>query len=161
MLRPRMREPRRAETRSLNDQYWSENEGCFGCGRRNRSGLRLQMYERDGAVVATWRPRSAHQNWAGIVHGGVIAAALDEVSGAAAWLAFLRRDGEPPDMVTAELTMKFRTPVRVSHGYVCIATMTELNNRDALVGATLADDHVEVASATARYVKIAPTSGPS
>jgi len=52
---------------------------CFGCGERNPHGLGLRFVTAtDGSVHADWRPRVAHEGFAGIIHGGIIATVLDE-----------------------------------------------------------------------------------
>ncbi len=52
---------------------------CFGCGERNPHGLGLRFVTAtDGSVCADWRPRVAHEGFAGIIHGGIVATVLDE-----------------------------------------------------------------------------------
>lgn len=142
------------EPRSLNEVFWSANKRCFGCGVENDMGLHLRMYEHDGGVVARWQPRSEYENWSGVIHGGLLTAALDELGGAAAWLAFLRRDGEGPSMVTAELTVRFRTPARTGQTFDSTARVTELGNHHALAEGSLVAGETLVSVMSARYVKL-------
>lgn len=56
-----------------------EYPNCFGCGKSNSSGLRLDM-KTDGEYLTTeFTPQQWHEGWPGIVHGGIIAAVLYEV----------------------------------------------------------------------------------
>ena len=50
---------------------------CFACGRKNPIGLKLQFHFDGDDYVTTFEVRPEHQGWAGIVHGGLLATALD------------------------------------------------------------------------------------
>lgn len=80
---------------------------CFVCGVENPFGLHLNFYEREpGGVRAEIVVPQHFQGYPGVVHGGIVAAMLDEVSGR----TLLR--GEPPRwMVTAKLDIRYRRPV--------------------------------------------------
>ena len=54
---------------------------CFVCGRRNGRGLRMSFYD-DGqqCVWSDYTVTEEYQGYPGIVHGGIIAAMLDEVA---------------------------------------------------------------------------------
>lgn len=54
---------------------------CFGCGRDNPTGLKLEFTLEDGCYSAIFTPQREHQGYDGMVHGGIIAALLDEVMG--------------------------------------------------------------------------------
>jgi len=56
------------------------SEMCFVCGRGNPVGLYMQFYD-DGEleVVSDYTVPAHYQGYPGIVHGGVVAAMLDEV----------------------------------------------------------------------------------
>ena len=52
---------------------------CFVCGEANPLGLNLR-FETDGKIVcAQFTPRTEHNGFKGVVHGGVIATVLDEI----------------------------------------------------------------------------------
>lgn len=92
---------------------------CFGCGKNNESGLHLQcMLTEDGqAYEVDFIPQLQHQGYDGIIHGGILATVLDELSA-----DFLRRLGTPG--VTAELTIRYRQsakPGEMLHGTARIA----------------------------------------
>lgn len=81
---------------------------CFGCGALNPHGLRLAFFAAaDGAEVWTdFTPDRRHEGYHGLVHGGVIAALLDETLG---WSFFARGVWA----VTTRLNLTYRLPVPV------------------------------------------------
>jgi acyl-coenzyme A thioesterase PaaI-like protein len=88
---------------------------CFVCGLENQYGLRLRFYETGpGEVTAEYTVPDQFQGYPGLVHGGIVTAMLDEVTGRAHI-----SDGETRFMYTAKLEIRFRknvpinTPLRV------------------------------------------------
>ncbi len=81
---------------------------CFGCGAANPEGLRLRFAVDEGrrSAEATFTPRPEHQGYAGLTHGGIIAALLDE-----AMLKLCWELGIPA--VTARLGVELRRPAPV------------------------------------------------
>jgi len=55
---------------------------CFICGVENPVGLHLHIYETEpGMVEATYTAPDHFQGYPGVLHGGIVAAILDELSG--------------------------------------------------------------------------------
>ena len=83
---------------------------CFVCGLSNPFGLHLKFYETGpGEVTAEYTVPEHYQGYPGVVHGGIVAAMLDEVAGRA-----LMGSGETPRfMVTARLEVRYRKNVPV------------------------------------------------
>jgi uncharacterized protein (TIGR00369 family) len=80
--------------------------GCFVCGEDNAIGLNLYFHS-DGQVARTkWLPDGKHEGYKGIVHGGLLAAVLDEVMIKAALAKNIR-------CVTASMEVKYKTPAEV------------------------------------------------
>lgn len=79
---------------------------CFVCGRNNQAGLKLDFYTTSpGEVRSEFVIPSDYEGYPGVVHGGIIAAILDETGGRA-------HMGNPPTfMVTAQLIVRYRKPV--------------------------------------------------
>ena len=63
----------------LNDT--TDYQRCFVCGQRNPFGLHLVFRLEEGTVVADFQPREEHQGFPGVIHGGIVAALLDEALG--------------------------------------------------------------------------------
>ena len=82
---------------------------CFVCGRENPFGLHLEFYETTpGEVVVEYTVPEQFQGYPGVVHGGVVAAMLDEVTGR------VHMGGYPPRfMFTARLDIHYRKNVPI------------------------------------------------
>jgi acyl-coenzyme A thioesterase PaaI-like protein len=82
---------------------------CFVCGVENPSGLNLRFYETGpGEVTAEVRAPERFQGFPGVVHGGVVAAVLDEAAGRAVMAGAPTRF-----MYTAKLEVSYRQPTPV------------------------------------------------
>jgi acyl-coenzyme A thioesterase PaaI-like protein len=84
------------------------DHGCFGCGRLNPHGLRLEFFRTDDgqAVWTPFTPALEHEGYAGVVHGGIVSAVLDEVM---AWALYARGLWA----VTGKIEVRFRRPLEV------------------------------------------------
>jgi len=81
---------------------------CFVCGRQNPVGLNLDFYEdpEAGQVQVEFVVPDEYQGYPGVVHGGIVAAILDEVSGRAVLI-----NGSDGDlMATLKMTIRYRRP---------------------------------------------------
>lgn len=82
---------------------------CFVCGVENPFGLGLRFYETGpDEVTAEYTTPERYQGFPGIVHGGVVAAVLDEAAGRAVMAADPGRF-----MYTAKLEVSYRQPTPV------------------------------------------------
>ncbi|MCE3552492.1 PaaI family thioesterase [Pseudonocardia sp. RS11V-5] len=98
------------------------HEGCLGCGDVE-PGLHLTFVAGDDlTVTSVLDVRHWQQGGPGLVHGGVVAAALDETMGALQ--AFFGRPA-----VTAELTTSYRTPIPVGTQLYLWARVEEREGR--------------------------------
>jgi acyl-coenzyme A thioesterase PaaI-like protein len=82
---------------------------CFVCGLENPNGLQLRFYETGpGEVTADYTVPDHFQGYPGVVHGGIVTAMLDEVTGRA------HMHGEQTRfMFTAKLEIRFRKNVPI------------------------------------------------
>lgn len=84
---------------------------CFVCGIDNPAGLQMRFYESECEpvqVTAEYTVPAHYQGYPGVVHGGIIAAMLDEVTSRTIF-----RGNPPRFVVTARLTIRYRKPVPV------------------------------------------------
>jgi acyl-coenzyme A thioesterase PaaI-like protein len=82
---------------------------CFVCGRENPYGLKLNFYETEPGVVAVeYTVPEQYQGYPGVVHGGVVAAMLDEVTGRS-----LMGADPPRFMFTARLEVRYHKNVPI------------------------------------------------
>lgn len=81
---------------------------CFVCGRQNPIGLKLTFREDQQAnqVQAEITVPDEYQGYPGVVHGGIVSAILDEVSGRAVMI----EGGDERLLATLRLTVHFRRP---------------------------------------------------
>jgi acyl-coenzyme A thioesterase PaaI-like protein len=84
---------------------------CFICGLENPVGLHLHMYEVEPGVIETKYTAPDHfQGYPGVLHGGIVGAIIDEISGR----AHMGSDpNDPRFMFTAKLEVKYRKNVPV------------------------------------------------
>jgi len=87
------------------------SHSCFICGMENPVGLHLHIYETaPGEVESTYIAPDHFQGYPGVLHGGLVAALIDEVSGRA------HMGSDPMDprfMFTAKLEVKYRKNVPI------------------------------------------------
>ena len=130
---------------------------CFGCGKNNPCGLKLE-FTWDGRVVKSeFVPTELHQGWRKIIHGGILTALLDEAMAYAA--CFENAAG-----VTAALELRFRHSVSVGEPLTITAWVSNKTRRFAVTEANLTlKDGTTVAEAKAtQYLSsetVIPTSG--
>jgi 2-dehydropantoate 2-reductase len=77
---------------------------CFGCGQGHPDGLRVRCFQTPDGVVSPIVVSRRYEGPPGTVHGGIVAAYLDEVLGGAVVRATGRSN------VTGELTVRYVQP---------------------------------------------------
>jgi len=84
---------------------------CLLCGIENPIGLHLHFYETEPGTVETEYIAPDHfQGYPGVLHGGIVAALIDEVSGR----ALMGSDAlNPRFMFTGKLEVKYRKNVPI------------------------------------------------
>ena len=115
------------------------SSNCFICGRENPVGLKLDFYFIEPGLVRTEINIPAHyEGYTGVVHGGILAAILDETGGRALM--------ENPNhfMVTAQLNVRYRKPVPSETPLVAIGVAGERKGRVAKAHAEIHTEDGEV-----------------
>jgi uncharacterized protein (TIGR00369 family) len=107
-------------------------DGCFVCGLENQSGLKATFTTDQENHRSSCRLTldERFQGWENVVHGGVIAALLDE----ACIYAGL---GLGRQLVTAELAVRFRKPLPVGQEVVVTGEVVEIRRKVLRVKASL------------------------
>lgn len=118
---------------------------CYGCGRENPIGFKLQVYRDGNRAYAEFVPGLYHSGWPDIVHGGVLCALLDEVMGYLPYFqglrsvtgkmeVRLRRPARPGDklLVSAEVVRQRRT-VMEAKGVITLQDGTVVAESDCLI----------------------------
>ncbi len=124
---------------------------CFVCGPDNPIGLHLVFRLEGGECRSEFTPNENHQGYPGIVHGGMIYAALDDVM--ANWLYL-----QGARAYTARCEIRYRCPAH--EGDRLLLAGRERSRRRNLVEmegcATRAADGKAIATAKATFVMIDP-----
>ena len=89
------------------EQRQPNSRHCFVCGLENSFGLKLRFDEiSPGKVTSECTLGEEYQGYPGVVHGGIIAAILDEMAGRS------QMGGDPPRfLATAKLDIRYRKNV--------------------------------------------------
>jgi acyl-coenzyme A thioesterase PaaI-like protein len=98
---------------------------CFVCGRKNEHGLRMTFYDngRD-QVFADYTVADAYQGFPGVVHGGIVAAMLDEVVGRVAMIG-----DHHHFMMSVKLQVKYRQPTPTAVPLRIVGQLIKLRGR--------------------------------
>ena len=83
-----------------------DSQACFVCGKANPHGLKLDFFVDEQRVTTTFEPTEEHQGWPGFVHGGILAAILDETIGRAGFLV-------DAWTMTGRLEIRYRQPAPI------------------------------------------------
>lgn len=106
----------------------ADYEDCFGCGHNNPIGLQLDGFSLEkGQVFASFTPREFYRGFEDVLHGGVLATALDEML---SWTAILE---EGVFVLTGKLDLRFRNPAPVTETYRLVGRVDERRGRRLLI----------------------------
>lgn len=135
----------------LSDDGW-----CFVCGMENPLGLRLTwILQEDGKATTRFRAERHHQGWIGVVHGGILAAVLDEAMAKRIQLGGMRS-------VTAKLEIRYRRPTPVDVPLVAAGWVESESGHGLRLRATVCDEEGTCfAEATGTCVRIESGAKPA
>ena len=110
---------------------------CFICGLENPVGLHLHIYETEpGVVESTYTAPGHFQGYPGVLHGGIVGAIIDEISGR----ALMGNDPlNPRFMFTARLEVKYRKNVPIEKLLKIIGKAGKSKSRSAEAWAGIYD----------------------
>jgi uncharacterized protein (TIGR00369 family) len=105
---------------------WEDNP-CFICGAHNAVGLHVHFTTQveSGRMHAVLQVDDTWQGFKGVVHGGVVAGLLDD----AMWHALF--DAHQMVSMTAELTVRYKHPVRINTRLDIYGSLTDFHRRAA------------------------------
>lgn len=101
------------------------------CGLQNPIGLKLDFYEDTEAkqVRAEFSVPDEYQGYPGVVHGGIVAAILDEISGRAVMI-----EGSDEDlMATLRLTVRYHRPTPTETPLLAVGWVERMSGMGARV----------------------------
>ncbi len=98
---------------------------CFICGRDNPVGLYMTFYDNgENEVYSDYTVADHYQGYPGVVHGGIVAAMLDEVVGRVAMI----KDHHHL-MMSVKLEVKYRHPVPTETPLKVVGRIVHLRGR--------------------------------
>jgi uncharacterized protein (TIGR00369 family) len=101
---------------------------CFVCGLENDHGLHLRFYENgEGEVIVDTVVSDHFQGYPGIVHGGIVAALVDETLGR----VHMGKPENPRFMFTAKINVNYRKPVPTEKAIRIVAKAVKRKRRTA------------------------------
>lgn len=123
------------------DEFRARYADCFACGLANPIGLHLDGFRRttDNEITADFNARPEHRGTVGSLHGGVIAAALDEIC---AWTAVLIADTLA---VTATLDLRFRQPAEPAGAFTLVGRLDDRSGKRLRLSGSMKRNGVTVA----------------
>lgn len=95
---------------------------CFGCGKDNPVGLKLDFKWDGKAARAEFTPRDIYQGWNGFLHGGIVALMLDEALVYAAYLS-------GTTSITAKMQVRLKQMVPIAESLVITSWVTSNSRR--------------------------------
>ncbi|MBN1479870.1 PaaI family thioesterase [candidate division KSB1 bacterium] len=115
--------------------YLPTYEGCFVCGQKdvNPNTLNRRFKVTETGVEVTFKADYRHAGYAGIVHGGIITALLDETIG---WAVAVDRKKL---FVTGELTVRFVRPLPIGLEVVVRGHSREHKSRYSIAEGEMTD----------------------
>lgn len=133
----------------------SSSKNCFVCGIENPVGLHIEFYESETdpiQVTAQYTVPGKYQSYPGIVHGGIVATMLDEVTSRTVFR------GDPLRIVvTARLSVKYRKPVPVETPLRLNGQIVEDRGKIITVKGQITDEPGTIlAEAEATLVEVSP-----
>lgn len=148
-LVPAMRSPKAP---APGEPVRQHNPMCFGCGEESQGGLHLKAIAGEGANVTARMPvEPRFEGGPGVIHGGILASALDDAMGLTQWMvssiavtAHLEIDYAKPIPLGSELRIEAEALGTVRKKLYCRAV------------AYLGDDPEPVGAAHAIFVLIKP-----
>lgn len=99
---------------------------CFVCGVENHFGLHLNFYTTaPGEVLVEHTVPEQFQGYPGVVHGGIVAAMLDEVTGR----TVMGEAEHPRFMFTVKLDVRYRKNVPVGQPIRLVGQLDKIKGR--------------------------------
>lgn len=130
-------------------RFLPNSSWCFVCGEDNHAGLRTRFYVEGECVKARLSPANHHCGYPNVVHGGIVAAILDECMGWAAARAVGRM------CVTGELTVRYLRSVPADRETTVITEVVKASQLLAVARGRIVDSEgIEYARAEGKFTPL-------
>ncbi len=132
-----------------NRVFLPTSKPCFVCGEHNPAGLQIRFFVEDDVVKARLNPEEHHCGYPNVVHGGIVAAVLDECMGWAASRSNKRM------CFTGEMTVRYLRPVPADRATTACCEVVKPGRRMVTAkGCLVDDDGVEYARSEGRFIPL-------
>lgn len=129
-----------------------DDQMCFVCGPGNPIGLHLEFWNEGDRYCTKFTPDVRHTGYAGMTHGGVLTAVLDEVMGRLLWVRNLRA-------ATAHMEVRWCQPAPIGEQLHFTGWIEEVRGRLVRCAAIAHNDAGQVvARAKAKFMQIKTSS---
>ncbi|WP_440682181.1 PaaI family thioesterase [Cysteiniphilum halobium] len=125
---------------------------CFGCSPNNHLGLKLEFYlDSNRKMFSFYKPNPHHVSWGKIIHGGISATILDEISG---WIVMFSKKMM---CVTSTFEIKYHAPIVMSDEYIVTGKIIDEQNKSIIVESEILDNQDKIyVSSTAKLITLSP-----
>lgn len=125
--------------RLIKNVFAVNDYNCIGCSPHNPIGLNLQFFEEEEHIVADWIPVRDFEGYPGVIHGGIQALLLDEVS---AWTIYIKAKTAG---VTSRLSVKYKKELVNPQSKITVrGTLIEVKRNLGFVKSELINEKGEV-----------------
>jgi len=124
---------------------------CFVCGKENPFGLKITFFKDKNEVKTEFVPKSKHQGFKGVVHGGILFSILDEIMGRTAVIT------KGVMTLTVEIDIKYRKKALVGEKIIFTAQMTkDLGRMIEAQGQACSENGALLTEAKGKFMVLSP-----
>lgn len=146
------------EHEALQEKWPQAGTYCWGCGKNNKHGLKLQSFWEGEEAVATWTPQEYHLAFPGILNGGIISTLIDcHSTGVANAEGHRLEPSASPEgfmYVTASLFVKFLRPTPLGRPVTLRAKIKGIDGNRITVTCSLFSDEEKCATGEVVAVRV-------
>lgn len=124
------------------------SKNCFGCSPQNPIGLKVVFKVAGDGVVGEFTSNENHEGPPGLVHGGVLAAILDEA------MSYIARSSMQYGIFTMKETITFRNASPIGEKLNVEAKVTKEKNRAFIATAKVCNQKGTIAEAEGTLLKV-------
>jgi uncharacterized protein (TIGR00369 family) len=121
---------------------------CFACGKDNPIGLKMEFDFHDDEVTIKFIPKTEHQGWKDVIHGGILVTLMDE-----AMARLLINAGF--NVVTSSMETRFLRPAKPGEELTVTGKIKQVDEKNVYATSKILNtNNKTIASGRGTYVKI-------
>ena len=125
--------------------YWYLD--TFVSGRQNENGMQMKSFFQDSKVVTRYTFDKQFQGGPGLVHGGILSAAIDDLMGYASTI-------HKRACVTAKLEVNYILPVQIEKEFIIEAWISEIDGKKIYAESIIYDGEIIHTEASALFIDL-------